>query len=92
VTKRADEAKADYLAGLSYKEIAERYNVSQSTVRNWKSRNHWDEDKKTVSNATDNATKEQNIATKRDKNATEELLRNDADSKNLTDKQKLFCA
>lgn len=88
MTKRAEEAKADYLAGLSYKEIAKRYNVSQSTVRNWKSRGHWDEGQSAKESATENATASQKSATKRDIVAMQETL----DATGLTEKQKLFCA
>ena len=43
----ADREKAleDYKSGLSYKEIAEKHNVSESTVKSWASR-HWNNDKK----------------------------------------------
>ncbi|MBT9670866.1 terminase [Secundilactobacillus kimchicus] len=92
MTKRAEEAKADYLAGLSYKEIAERYNVSQSTVRNWKSRNHWDEDKLIIPSATKNATLSEKVAAKRDKSETKRNFVTENKNDELTDKQKLFCA
>ncbi|WP_234781184.1 RNA polymerase sigma factor, partial [Fructobacillus fructosus] len=39
MTKR-DEAKQDYLAGMKYKEIAEKYGVTLNTVKSWKTR-HW---------------------------------------------------
>ena len=35
-----EQAFADYQAGLKYKEIAEKYNVSLATVKSWKTR-HW---------------------------------------------------
>ena len=40
-----DKALIDYKAGLSYKEIAEKHNVSESTVKSWASR-HWNNEKK----------------------------------------------
>ena len=40
-----DRALEDYKAGLSYKEIADKHNVSESTVKSWASR-HWNNDKK----------------------------------------------
>ena len=40
-----DKALEDYKAGLSYKEIAEKHDVSESTVKSWASR-HWNNDKK----------------------------------------------
>lgn len=39
MTKR-DEAKQDYLSGMKYKDIAEKYGVSESTVKQWK-RRYW---------------------------------------------------
>ncbi len=40
-----DRALEDYKAGLSYKEIAKKHNVSESTVKSWASR-YWNNDKK----------------------------------------------
>ena len=40
-----DKALIDYKAGLSYKEIVEKHNVSESTVKSWASR-HWNNEKK----------------------------------------------
>lgn len=36
-----DLAYKDYLNGMKYKDIAEKYNVSLSTVKSWKTRNNW---------------------------------------------------
>ena len=36
-----DLAYKDYLAGMKYKDIAEKYNVSLNTVKSWKTRNGW---------------------------------------------------
>lgn len=36
-----DLAYKDYLAGMKYKDIAEKYNVSLNTVKSWKTRNNW---------------------------------------------------
>ena len=36
-----DLAYKDYLSGMKYKEIAEKYNVSLNTVKSWKTRNGW---------------------------------------------------
>lgn len=40
VTK-IEQAEADYVAGLKYKEIAEKYGVSLNTVKSWKTRYGW---------------------------------------------------
>lgn len=38
---KMEEAKADYLAGMKYKDIAKKYDVSLNTVKSWKTRNKW---------------------------------------------------
>ena len=32
------KAEADYMSGMKYKDIAEKYNVSLNTVKSWKKR------------------------------------------------------
>ena len=39
-TEIREQAKKDFLNGLKYKEIAQKYNVSLSTVKSWATR-HW---------------------------------------------------
>jgi len=41
-----DQAKKDYLAGMKYKELAEKYDVSINTVKSWVKRYNWAEEKK----------------------------------------------
>lgn len=36
-----DDAKQDYLAGMKYREIAEKYGVSMNTVKSWRQRHGW---------------------------------------------------
>ena len=36
-----EEAYLDYMAGMKYKDIAKKHNVSVNTVRSWKTRNGW---------------------------------------------------
>ncbi|WP_427114148.1 phage terminase small subunit [Megasphaera sueciensis] len=36
-----DKAYNDYLGGMKYKEIAEKYGVSINTVKSWKQRHNW---------------------------------------------------
>ncbi|MFT8916548.1 MAG: terminase small subunit [Oenococcus sp.] len=48
---KQEEAKQDYLAGMKYKDIAEKYAVSLSTVRSWKARNNWNKSVATQRNA-----------------------------------------
>ena len=45
----AELAYQDYLKGMKYKEIAEKYGVTINTVKSWKTRYKWSkEDKKSV--------------------------------------------
>ena len=37
-------AEKDYMAGLKYKEIAEKYGVTLNTVKSWKQRHSWNRD------------------------------------------------
>ncbi|CAK1249740.1 Phage terminase [Fructobacillus cardui] len=84
MTKR-DEAKQDYLAGMKYKEIAEKYDISLSTVKSWKSR-YWSRETKAATNNKKVATKSQKVATKKEvHHAIQEL-----DESELNDKQKAF--
>ena len=39
-------AENDYMSGMKYKEIADKYNVSINTVKSWKQRYDWSKDKK----------------------------------------------
>jgi len=39
--KTSDLAERDYIAGMKYKDIAEKYDVSINTVKSWKKRHNW---------------------------------------------------
>lgn len=86
---RIDEAKADYLAGMKYKDIAKKYDVALSTVKSWKTRNGWQRKNATTRKST--RTKSKSMHTKRRKVAPSlpppELPENDK----LNDRQKAFC-
>lgn len=84
MTKR-DDAKQDYLAGMKYKDIAEKYDVSLSTVKSWKYR-YWSSETKV-------ATSTKKVATKSQKVATTEKLHpaiQELDNSSLNNKQKRF--
>lgn len=86
-----DEAKLDYLAGMKYKDIAEKYDVALSTVKSWKTRNNWQRTKKAKKST---RTKPKSMRTKIEKVArsrSPDLLEELADNDELTDKQKAFC-
>lgn len=74
-------AEADYITGMKYKDIAEKYNVSLSTVKSWKTRYAW--------NRKGMHTKDKKVCVQKEAVASEveSVMSND----NLTDKQRLFC-
>lgn len=77
-------AEQDYLAGMKYKDIAEKYNVTLNTVKSWKTRYGWSKGaKKSVH------TKSKKVCTQKEAVASEieSVMSND----DLNDKQRLFC-
>lgn len=78
---RIDDARNDYLAGMKYKEIAQKYGVALSTVKSWKTRYGWQRGQKGMH------TKEKSTRTKAPPRVVEELAENDE----LNDNQKRFC-
>ena len=44
--KNYELAEQDYMAGMKYKEIAEKYGVTLNTVKSWKTRYKWSKDGK----------------------------------------------
>lgn len=82
-----DKAYKDYCSGMKYKDIAEKYNVSLSTVKSWATR-HWKV-----------ATKDKKLQPQPKKVATlqpkkklkEKLLESVNDNEELTEKRRLFC-
>ncbi|MBU7455691.1 terminase small subunit [Leuconostoc fallax] len=78
--KKYEEAEQDYLSGLKYKDIADKYSVSISTVKMWKSR-YWSQEKSQKGHkVTKKVTKPK---------PTEKAIEELSDSK-ITDKQKSF--
>ena len=75
-----EKAKELYDGGMSLTDIAEKLNVSASTVRSWKARYNWDNVQR---NATQRATQRNRVET--------ELIRSVEDNKSLTEAQKIFC-
>lgn len=39
-------AEQDYIQGMKYRDIAEKYNVTINTVKSWKTRYKWSKDNK----------------------------------------------
>lgn len=90
-----DLAYKDYMKGMKYKEIAEKYNVSMATVKSWKTRYKWDrksmhtkqEENKKVCIQKDSDKNKKIDINKVVCEEVKEVLNNTE----LTDKQRLFC-
>lgn len=94
-----DLAEIDYISGMKYKEIAEKYNISINTIKSWKIRNGWSRSSKKGAHKTKKSCtqNEKKVAHKNEEetppcefpeNDIEEAARNGE----LTPKQQLFCA
>ena len=86
---KMEEAKADYLAGMKYKDIAKKYGVALSTVKSWKTRNKWQ--RKNATKKKSMHTKSKSMRTKQEKVAPSLLPPELPDNDELNDKQKAFC-
>lgn len=78
-------AENDYMLGMKYKDIAEKYGVSINTVKSWKQRYKWD--RKRVH------TKKKDVHTPKEcvpKRTTIEKVK-EIEKAELTEKQRLFC-
>ena len=80
-------AEADYVAGMKYKDIAEKYGVSINTVKSWKKRYAWARDKKECTKK--GCTQNKKGAHK--KEAVAEDVKQVVSNDQLTDQQRLFC-
>lgn len=82
------KAEADYMAGMKYRDIAEKYNTTINTVKSWKKRYNWDRKKgahKKEKGCTQN--KRSAPAPRMQNDGTKETLQNE----DLTPEQQLFC-
>ena len=82
--KTYELAETDYMNGLKYKDIAEKYDVSVNTVKSWKTRYNW------------NRKGQKSVHTKKEKVCTQNTTSFDevekvVENDNLTDEQRLFC-
>ncbi|WP_245979960.1 terminase small subunit [Peribacillus asahii] len=94
MAEKYELAEHDYMSGMKYKDIAEKYDVSINTVKSWKTRYKWSKDKKGVH------TKPKSMHTKKDTRNKESITETKAavtddlplnEDGELTDKQWLFC-
>lgn len=85
-------AYIDYLKGMKYKEIAEKYGVTINTVKSWKTRYKWSKDsKKSVHTKTGKVCTQKSSKNNIEKEAIVEAVEQVIENTKLTDKQKLFC-
>lgn len=84
VVNTYEKAELDYMDGLKYKEIAEKYGVALSTVKSWKTRYGWDrKGKKSMRTKTEKVCIQKEIV----KDAIEQVI----ETGELSDKEQLFC-
>ena len=89
IVEKYEKAEQDYMAGMKYKDIAEKYGTTINTVKSWKNRYAWSRG--------EGAHKEEKVCTQKSKGApktvapiddgTKETLQND----DLTPEQQMFC-
>ncbi|KNF07158.1 phage terminase, small subunit [Gottschalkia purinilytica] len=78
-------AEKDYMLGMKYKDIAEKYNVSINTVKSWKQRYNWN--RKGVHTKSKRVHTQKEVAPK--KETIEKVA--EIEETELTEKQRLFC-
>lgn len=86
--ERIEQAKDMYLKGMKLVEIASQLNVSEGTVRSWKSRYKWDCN---VANKKRNVAKRKNEENSKNKKVIADEVDQVLENTDLTDKQRLFC-
>lgn len=87
---RIDEAQKLYEKGMKLVEIASQLNLSEGTVRSWKSRYKWN-DNATLQKRNCNVAKEMNTVSKNEKAVERVIERREIINPNLNEKQRLFC-
>ena len=88
IVESYQRAEADYMAGMKYKDIAEKYDTTINTVKSWKKRHGWDRKKgahKKEKGCTQN--KRRAPVSRAQDDGTKETLQNE----DLTPEQQLFC-
>lgn len=89
-------AEKDYQAGMKYKDIASKYNVTLNTVKSWKTRYKWKKDAEEKESAENVCTQNKSMHTL-EKGAENKISNEDKDFEyvdeedGLTDRQRNFC-
>lgn len=82
-------AEQDYMSGMKYKDIAEKYGVTINTVKSWKVRYKWN--KKGVHTKSEKVCTQKKCNKKVEKDVFVDEVDQVIKNKDLTDKQRLFC-
>lgn len=90
VRQNYELAEVDYMAGMKYKDIAEKYGVTINTVKSWKTRYKWSKDKKSV-HTKSKKVRTQKIADAEGRSIDEVIERAEISNPNINENQKLFC-
>lgn len=87
--KNYEKAEKDYINGMTYKEIAKKYNVKENTVKSWKTRYGWIRGKKKDAQKKTH-TKSGKVCTQKkiERQSSEE---EDIDTDELSEKMQQFC-
>lgn len=93
--KQHELAEVDYIEGMAYKDIAEKYNISINTVKSWKTRYKWKRYKKFCTQKSIKDTKDLKGSIKKTDTIKDEnkktLNQGKEESIEIIDKQELFC-
>lgn len=85
-------AKKDYLEGMKYKELAEKYSVSLNTIKSWVKRYNWSEEKKQKgAHKSKRGAPLNNKSKNNNKEPMQQEVKEVLNNSKLTDKQRLFC-
>lgn len=93
--EKQQAAERDYILGMKYKEIAEKYGVSINTVKSWKQRYGWQKGAKKVHTKSQKGCTQKKDALVQEK--TDETSQKKMDNEplpengTLNDRQKIFC-
>lgn len=91
-----ENAYEDYIAGMKYKDIAEKYGVAINTIKSWKTRYGWSRGNKDAPYGKSMHTKKEKVCTQKNKDsengrALAEWIGQMVEESGLTSKQVLFC-
>ncbi len=96
VAEKHIEAEKDYINGMKYKDIADKYGVSEATVKSWKTRYGWIREKKKTTHTKNKKSMhtkkiKKDISQKCTNTVTKAELRVVCENEELNEKQKQFC-